>query len=244
MTGIEIGPILGALAASAAGSIASYAIQSSAASSARQKQNAEILRQAQMTSDTLRKNADNTEDNVQKQYDPENRLNKLDQVGAQQGAALSDAVKSVETRDTGGDYGGKVTKDYLVGAGNQKVADLRYARNAAALLGRARAPGVLMQGEGVNNAETAIQNATRTSDLRGDIGTSNVKIGNIHPSGGMMLAGDLIGGLSSAYAGAKLGGKSPAGSGAVGKGFFNGRALRYTPADAASLYTPKFVPQP
>lgn len=236
MTGAEIGPILGALAASAAGSVASYAIQSSAASAARQKQNAEILRQAQMTSDTLRKNADNTEENVQKQYDPENRLRNLDQTGTQQGAVLSDAVKAVETRDTGPEYGGKVTTDYLVDAGNQKVADLRYARNAAALMGRARAPGVMMAGEGVNNAETAIQNATRTSDLRGDIGTSNIKIGNIQPSGGMLAAGDLIGGLSSAYAGAKLGGAA----GTANPG--GARSPRYTPDNARWLYAPRSVP--
>jgi hypothetical protein len=181
------------IAATAAG----HFVKQSAVKSADKKRAAVMREMGAMNNDAMRKQVAVTDQQVQ-QYQPQQRMPALDRAEQQAVQRLTSDVTAPSAAIAGPVYGGKVSDAYSDAKARRAADELRYATRLASLQGKAAAPADLALQESFNNMDGSLQRAGIRSDLRGAMGVRELQMNSIEPSGGMMMAGDMLQGAGMA----------------------------------------------
>lgn len=216
---------------SAAGAAVQYKNQSDAS-----KRQSKAIDRANARDDAYQeKSLDLVSNNLQ-QYDPENRLEKQDEVEQNSVASFTDYLN--KARDKGrGEISdatqGRVSETYTAEKAKRNVAEAGQATKVASLMAKLRAPSDLRTGEGYENANYASQvgiNADNRRSMAGASQTDIQKAGELSP--GMGLVGAALQGAGSAYGASAAG---PAANTEFGPAYINKRGTPFIPR---SLFKP------
>jgi hypothetical protein len=175
----------------AAATVGGYALKRSAQNEADEKRARVIASIAGRNDDAMRQQLAITDNQVER-YTPQRRLPALDQAERLAVQRFEGAVTAPDAVAAGPQYGGRVSGAYSSGKAQRMADELTYATKLAHLMGRAAAPADLALEESFSNADAALARGGVKSDLRGDLRIGEQQLGAIEPSGGKMLAGDLL----------------------------------------------------
>lgn len=175
----------------AAATVGGYALKRSAQNEADEKRARVIASIAGRNDDAMRQQLAITDNQVER-YTPQRRLPALDQAERLAVQRYEGAVTAPDAVAAGPQYGGRVSGAYSSGKAQRMADELTYATKLAHLMGRAAAPADLALEESFSNADAALARGGVKSDLRGDLRIGEQQLNAIEPSGGKMLAGDLL----------------------------------------------------
>lgn len=168
-----------------------YMLKRKAINDADKKRSAVLREMQALNTDAQRRMVDITNQQVET-YRPERRMPALQQAEQAAVQRYTSDVSAPEMQLSGPVYGGKVSGDYTAGKAQRAADELRYATKLASLMGRVAAPADLALEQSFSNTDAALARGGVRSDLRGNMGVRELQLGTVEPSGGMMMAGDLL----------------------------------------------------
>lgn len=177
--------------APAAAQVGGYFLKRSAQKDADKKVQQELAKQALLNEAANTQRTNLVQQQIA-QYDPATRVPALARKESEIVGRLQDVVTTAPSAVAESGYGGRVSTDYLRAKGERTADDLKYAIDLAKSQGKASAPGELTMNEGFYNADLHNAGYGVEANLRQGLGESNNRLNNIQPSGGKMLAGDLL----------------------------------------------------
>lgn len=187
-----------------------YKLKQKAQEDARDERNQVIAAMQGINTNATRDLVGTTRRNVQ-QYLPERRMPALaDQEQQAVRRLVQDVSVTPDAVTDGPVYAGKTSGRYDATKAKRAAEELRYATRLAGIMGRATAPAELTLREGFANTDAALARARTRSNARGDMNIEQLRLGEVEPSAGKMMGGDLM-----QTAGLYLGGRNAAKKGAA-----------------------------